>query len=215
MPDRFATAIDLICFTVVGGALAVLGAGAGRGGRSALPWRLLGAGEGLDTVAARLARTTLGRAPGWRTQLGASSDTSRHPSLAPLSVGYVAVVPAGTDAPPGHLWHRLPAAGAFGTRQQRGMVAAIATLRDRMDVEPIAFRLLPAAFTLGELQALYELLLGRRLHKASFRRALQGAFLVEPLEEWRTEGRGRPAQLYRYAPRRQRGSRPVRFALLA
>jgi hypothetical protein len=70
-------------------------------------------------------------------------------------------------------------------------------------------------FTLTELQSMYELLLGRRLHKASFRRALQGAWLVEPTEEWRSEGRGRPAQLFRYAPRRRRSTRRgVRFELL-
>lgn len=70
-------------------------------------------------------------------------------------------------------------------------------------------------FTLSELQSIYELLLGRSLHKASFRRALQAASLVEPTDEWRSEGRGRPAQLYRYAPRRKRGGRrSVRFDLI-
>jgi hypothetical protein len=62
---------------------------------------------------------------------------------------------------------------------------------------------------------MYELLLGKRLHKASFRRALQAAWLVEPTDEWRSEGRGRPAQLYRYAPKKRRkGRRGVRFDLL-
>ena len=65
----------------------------------------------------------------------------------------------------------------------------------------------------------YEILLGRRLHKASFRRALQAAYLVEPTDEWRSEGRGRPAQLFTFAPRKRRASqgsrRAVRFDLLA
>ena len=90
------------------------------------------------------------------------------------------------------------------------------TIRARLDQAPIAFRLLPPTFTLSELQQTYELLLGRRLHKASFRRALQAAWLVEPTDEWRSEGRGRPAQLFRYAPRRRRNQRRgVRFDLLA
>jgi len=33
---------------------------------------------------------------------------------------------------------------------------------------------------------------------------LQAAWLVEPTDEWRSEGRGRPAQLYRYSPRKRR-----------
>ena len=62
---------------------------------------------------------------------------------------------------------------------------------------------------------MYELLLGRRLHKASFRRALQATSLVEPLDEWRSEGRGRPAQFYRFAARKRRAAqRAVRFDLL-
>ena len=70
--------------------------------------------------------------------------------------------------------------------RQRAMVeAATRTIQGRLDQAPIAFRLLPATFTLSELQHMYELLLGKRLHKASFRRALQGAWLVESIDEWR------------------------------
>ncbi len=92
---------------------------------------------------------------------------------------------------------------------------ALTMVGNRLDQTPIAFRLLPATFTLGDLQHMYELLLGKRLHKASFRRALQAAWLVEPTDEWRSEGRGRPAQLFRYSPRKKRRSqRGVRFDLL-
>jgi len=92
---------------------------------------------------------------------------------------------------------------------------ATQTMQSRLDQAPIAFRLLPATFTLSELQQIYELLLGKRLHKASFRRALQAARLVEPTDEWRSEGRGRPAQLFRYLPKkRRRVQRGVRFDFL-
>ena len=81
-----------------------------------------------------------------------------------------------------------------------------------LDRTPIAFKLLPSAFTLSELQDVYQVLLGRSLHKASFRRALQSARLVTPTREWRSEGRGRPAQLFRFAPRARKASRRgVRF----
>ncbi len=207
-----AAVLDLVCCAVIDGRLAVLVRDPVRGARAALPWAPITAGEGLDQAAAQLARATVGRAGTWSAQVGAFSDDTKHPSGAPLSVGYVVVVPANTATPAGHDWRPLPATGALGARQQRVMGAAIVTLRDRMDLEPIAFRMLPPTFTLTELQSLYELLLGRRMHKASFRRALQGADLVEPLEEWRSEGRGRPAQLYRYAPKARRGI-PRRFVV--
>ena len=88
-------------------------------------------------------------------------------------------------------------------------------MRAQVDQQPIAFRLVPPTFTLSELQSVYELLLGRRLHKASFRRSLHASALVEATDEWRGEGRGRPAQLFRYAPpRRRRPRRGIRFDLL-
>jgi hypothetical protein len=101
-------------------------------------------------------------------------------------------------------------------RQRDAVDASIAEMRAQVDQQPIAFRLLPAAFTLTDLQSVYELLLGRRLHKASFRRALHASALVEATDEWRSEGRGRPAQLFRYAPpRRKRQRRGIRFDLLS
>jgi 8-oxo-dGTP diphosphatase len=75
----------------------------------------------------------------------------------------------------------------------------VRTLRDRMERDGIAFHLLPERFTLAALQATYELLLEKRLHKASFRRTLAAAGLVEATDEWRSEGRGRPAQAFRRA----------------
>lgn len=151
-----------------------------------------------------LARKSLGRAPAWRSQVGVLRDN------ATLTLVYVAVAAAGSDAAADYEWRDLPRNG--GSAPLR---AALAHLRERIDREPVAFRLLGSAFTLSDLQQVYELLLERRLHKASFRRSLLAAHLIEPTDQWRTEGRGRPAQLFRYAPRRRRGTpRAVRFDLL-
>lgn len=183
--------------------------------RWALPHDAARADEGLDDAAVRLAREAIGAAATWISQIGAFSG-GRHVSDADLSVGYIALVPGSAPATDDSAWYpidRLPP--TLGERQRAIVQGALDAIRDRLDLYPIAFRLLPTSFTLSELQQMYELLLGRRLHKASFRRALQAAYLVEPIDEWRSEGRGRPAQLYRYAPKRRRRSRRgVRFDLL-
>jgi 8-oxo-dGTP diphosphatase len=207
--------LDLVCCTATGRHLSVLVHVGARTSPATLPWVSLESGASLDAVAARLVREQLGRAPSWVAQVGASGDGKRHPSGAPLSILFVAVVPVGTPAPAEMEWLAIGELPALGARQQAMVPAAIAAMRDRMDLAPIAFRMLPSEFTLSELQQMYELLLGRRLHKASFRRALQAAYLVEPTDSWRSEGRGRPAQLFRYAPRKRRGiRRSVRFELL-
>ena len=185
--------------------------------RWTLPFDFARPDEPLDSAADRIARTTLGVAPSWSEQIGAFSDGRRHPAEAELSVGYIGLVPLGAPSPVGGsaAWFPIAELPQLAPRQRAIIDAAVEKVRDRLDQAPVAFRLLPTTFTLTELQSMYELLLGRRLHKASFRRALQGAWLVEPTEEWRSEGRGRPAQLFRYAPRRRRSTRRgVRFELL-
>ena len=186
----------------------------GARGATNLPWVRPRIGEALATAARLLAKRTAGAEPGWMEQLQAFGDQLKHPGAADVSIAYVGVFSG--QAADGRMangadWLPVAQAG-LGGRHAAILEAAIATLRTRLDYAPIAFKLLPPTFTLSELQGMYELLLGWALHKASFRRSLQAAYLVEPTDEWRSEGRGRPAQLFRYAPKKRRaGRRGVRF----
>jgi 8-oxo-dGTP diphosphatase len=216
---RASVAIDVVLLTPLRDRLGALLRHGGTRARERwiLPWDAPRPGETLEASAARIAGAAAGGEPAWLEQAGAFGDGRRHPGGAELSIAYVGLVPAGAPPPPAPelAWHALDALPPLAPRHAEIVTAAAESIRRRLDHAPIAFRLLPAAFTLSELQHIYELLLGRRLHKASFRRALQSAWLVEPTDEWRSEGRGRPAQLFRYAPRRRRGGRRgVRFDLL-
>jgi 8-oxo-dGTP diphosphatase len=209
--------IDVVLVTAMGNELAILlTRSSGERERWALPWRSTQAGETLEAAATRAARDALGESPIWMEQIGAFGDGKRHPGEAEISVAFVALVPHETASPrAGFTWFPVKDLPPIAPRQRAMVDAATRTMQSRLDQAPIAFRLLPATFTLSELQQMYELLLGKRLHKASFRRALQGAWLVEPTDEWRSEGRGRPAQLFRYAPKkRRRQHRGVRFDFL-
>lgn len=182
-----------------------------------LPWTVPQAGETLMAAARRLARETASTDVPWMEQVGAFADGSGHPSGAELSVCFVGVIPvdAGRQLRENASWREIAALSPSGPRQAQMLGRSVDALRLRMDFAPIPFHLLPSRFTLSELQQVYELLLGRRLHKASFRRALHAAWLVVPTNAWRREGRGRPAQLFRFAPRKRRGRRRgVRFTLL-
>lgn len=222
MPDRrpkkASHTIDVVLLTAVRSQLAVLLWRSPEGREKwSLPWEPA-RGEGLEASASRAARTVLGSDPAWMEQIGAFGDGKRHPGETEISVGYVGLVPVGTPSPVGgsHAWFPLADVPQLAPRQRAILDTAVSMIRFRMDQSPVAFRLLPQMFTLTELQHMYELLLGKRLHKASFRRALQGAWLVEPTDEWRSEGRGRPAQLYRYAPRKRRpAQRGIRLDLLS
>jgi 8-oxo-dGTP diphosphatase len=209
--------VDFVPVTAMGNELVVLFArNSTERERWSLPWKTPQAGEMLDAAAARVAEEALGEAPTWMEQIGAFGDGKRHPGDVDVSVAYVGLVPHETAAPrAGYSWFPMGDLPPLSPRQRAMVESATQTIQSRLDQAPIAFRLLPATFTLSELQQMYELLLGKRLHKASFRRALQAAWLVEPTEEWRSEGRGRPAQLFSYAPKKKRRPhRGVRFDFL-
>ena len=216
----FAVGVELALFTPNEGELGVLlhsGTDERARSRLTLPSTTLGANETLDQSVTDLAKDVAAAVPAVIDQVGTFGAT-RQPSAgaARITVLYFGLLPAGTAVRPTHVWVDVSEAPAsLAPRQREEMDAALNVLRARVDQHPIAFRLLPATFTLSELQRIYELLLRRKLHKASFRRALHAASLVEATDEWRSEGRGRPAQLFRYAPpRRRRPRRGVRFDAL-
>ena len=209
--------IDVVLVTAMGNELAILlTRGSTERERWALPWRAPQTGESLEATAVRVAEDALGERLIWTEQIGAFGDAKRHPSDSEISVAFVGLVPHETASPTaGYTWFPMRDLPPLSPRQRAIVEAATRTIQSRLDQAPVAFRLLPSTFTLSELQQVYELLLGKRLHKASFRRALQAAWLVEPIDEWRSEGRGRPAQLFRYAPKkRRRPHRGVRFDFL-
>ena len=221
MRDRTARtpsfSVDLVLVTATRNELVILLArNSSERERWSLPWRSSQTGETFEMAATKAAQEALGEAPSWMEQIGAFGDGKRHPSDADVSVGYLVLVAHETASPrAGYTWFQLADLPPISPRQRAVVDAATRTIQSRLDQAPIAFRLLPATFTLSELQQMYELLLGKRLHKASFRRALQAAWLVEPTDEWRSEGRGRPAQLFRYLPKKRcRLHRGVRFDFL-
>jgi hypothetical protein len=81
---------------------------------------------------------------------------------------------------------------------RRILATAIARLRAKLKYRPVVFELMPAEFTLTELQRTVEAISGRHLHKQNFRRLVETAALVEPTGEMSTATGGRPAARFRF-----------------
>src|SRR5689334_2781558 len=93
----------------------------------------------------------------------------------------------------------LPSLGvAMRFDHRRILATAIARLRAKLKYRPVVFELLPAEFTLTELQHTVEAVSGRHLHKQNFRRLVETEALVEPTGVMSTQTGGRPAALYRF-----------------
>lgn len=81
---------------------------------------------------------------------------------------------------------------------RRVLATALGRLRGKLAYRPVVFELVPAEFTLLQLQRVTEALSGTRLHKQNFRRLVMNAHLVEPIGRTTVVGRGRPAELFRF-----------------
>lgn len=81
---------------------------------------------------------------------------------------------------------------------RRILATGIARLRAKIKYRPVVFELMPASFTLLELQRAVEALAGRALHKQNFRRLIDQQRLVEETGEVSTETGGRPAKRVRF-----------------
>ena len=99
----------------------------------------------------------------------------------------------------------LPEAGGTGSHgapmtgdHRRILATGIARLRAKIKYRPVVFELLPATFTLLQLQRSVEALAGRLVHKQNFRRLIEQQQLVEDIGALATDTGGRPAKLVRF-----------------
>ncbi len=76
--------------------------------------------------------------------------------------------------------------------------SALAALRERIQIQPIAFELLPEKFTMADLQSLYETILQRGLDKRNFRRKMLNSGIILPLTEKQHGVSNKPARYYSY-----------------
>ncbi len=81
---------------------------------------------------------------------------------------------------------------------RRILATAISRLRGKMKYRPVVFELMPAEFTLLDLQRTVEAISGIRLHKQNFRRLVEDQGLVEGTGRFARSTRGRPAELFRF-----------------
>lgn len=204
-PDPVHLAVDLTLLTVVDGRLRVLlhrRPYPPAAGRWAVPGSFTRPGESLAVTARRALRDKAGLEGVWLEQLATYDQATAPGTVRVCSVVHLALVDAAGATPAGEArwWPvaELPRPLAF--EQDRFVDDGLARLRSKTRYAPVAFQLLGDAFTLAELQVVYEAVLGHDLDVRNFRRDVLASGAVEDTGELRREGPGRPARLYRHAP---------------
>lgn len=76
------------------------------------------------------------------------------------------------------------------------VVSGIFRLKNKVDYTDIVFNMMPKYFTLGELQQVYEVILGKKLLDPAFRRIIKDK--VEKTDKMQTGGGHRPSVLFQY-----------------
>ena len=81
---------------------------------------------------------------------------------------------------------------------RRILATGLGRLRSKLKYRPVLFDLMPATFTLSDLQSAAEAISGLTLHKQNFRRGVERTGLVEPTGQMSSATGGRPAELFRF-----------------
>jgi len=189
--------VHVVIFSLREDALHILLAPA-RGRAWQLPEAEVQSDEPLEQAAARAFAGQVDSRLAHLEQLYTYGDPGRHPRVRLVSVVYFALVPSNAGQASGAMsWFRLDSLPLL-TLDHAGIVSyALHRLRYKLEYSAAGFQLLPAEFTLSELQHTYEIILGERLDKRNFRRRILQAGIIEKTTGHRS-GEGRPASLYRY-----------------
>jgi len=87
---------------------------------------------------------------------------------------------------------------AMASDHRRILATAISRLRGKLKYRPVVFDLVGEEFTLSALQRVVESILGLRLHKQNFRRALDRIDVLKGTGKMETGTGGRPAEFYTF-----------------
>ena len=195
--------VDTALLTLSGGVLAVGLIERNRApftGMAALPGGYVHVPDDstLEAAAARILREKAGLECRYLEQLGTFSGAARDPRGWSLTVAYFALVPEADLLAAKSTLTLQPVASLPPLAFDHALIvdAAVARLRGKSSYSALPAFLLPALFTLAELHAVYQQVLGTRLDLASFRRKIIAQEIVEPAESRKT-GAHRPAGLFR------------------
>lgn len=176
----------------------------------ALPGGFVRLEETLEEAARRELREETGIENVYLEQLYTIGDVDRDPRERVVTVAYYALVNlsdhrvhAATDAR-NAAWFAIEDVPSLAFDHPKILKMAHERLRSKVRYQPIGFELLPAKFTLRQIQHLYEVILDRQLDKRNFRKKILSMGILVELDEVETDVAHRAARLYKFDRRKYR-----------
>lgn len=209
----FSVTVDIILLTIRGDDLCALAVRRGQDpyqGKWTLPGGFVDQDEDLLDAAKRELReeTAVETGDVLLEQVAAFGAPDRDPRGRVVSVAWLAVLPHGTNPTAGSdaseaEWKPvdyLSARRRLAFDHATILGCAVERARMRLENTGLAAQFLGEEFTIAELRRVYELMWGSELDPGNFhRKVTRTAELVEATGRVITGGRGRPAELFRYA----------------
>lgn len=178
-------------------------------------WSLMGGfvgvDENLDDAASRVLTNLTGLEGLYMEQVNTFGKVDRDPGGRVISVAYYALIRK--DQYDEELvkkhnakWFPLTELPDMIFDHKEMAEAAMVRLRRKVKTESIGFNLLPEKFTLPQLQALYETILGETLDKRNFRKKIAAIGILEKLDEKDKNSSKRGAYFYRFDKKKNNGT---------
>ncbi len=174
-------------------------------------WSLFGGflkeGEGVDEAATRILYELTGLEKIYLEELQTHGKVDRDPAGRVISVTYVALIPAHRYSEDfsgryGATWVNLKELPALIMDHNTMVEKGLRRLRRKAASQPIGFELLPAEFTIPQLQSLYEAIYQSELDKRNFRKKILSMGVLIKLEEKDKSSSRKGAFLYRFDKRK-------------
>jgi len=184
-----------------------------------LPGDLVRKDEDLDTAASRVLRELTGLDNIYLKQFMAIGSPHRllrvrrdmewlrqigHPEEIVVTIAYYSLINKDQDKAASFIlqsnanWYPVAEVKELAFDHLSILQQALQALRTDLNLNPIAFELLPQKFTLRQLQQLYEVILGVKLDKRNFRKKVNGMPFIIPIDERQVNVSHKPAQYYNF-----------------
>ena len=204
-------ATDAVIFTVRRGELMALLIQMKKvpyAGKWAVPGGIIGQAETSEQAARRILTTQTGVSDAHLEQLATFDDPKRDKLRRVISVAYVALVASEkvilktTEKYAEVRWWPTSKLPPLAYDHKDMVAVGVSRLQAKLEYTNVAWSLLPAQFTLTELQEIYEIILGRPVDKRNFRRRVLDLGIVVGTGTKRMGGAHRPAELYAFKKRK-------------
>lgn len=206
---RFAAlAVDVVCFRVHNGQLEVLlGKVVSPNNAFQGKWAHIGGLVEVDETAEQSVDRLLADKAGifsiYKEQLYTFSAINRDPRGRVVSVAYIALTHDGdvqdmSRAGVETCWRPVSDLPKLAYDHNEMVTVALDRLASKVAYTDIARHLMPATFTLSELQQTYEAVLGEGVDKRNFRKKILAQGMLKDTKRTKKQGVMRPATLYAF-----------------